>query len=78
MVDLSRLRGSYQPNRLDRLRMHKKWLYGFIATREVAALFAVVDLGYSSNAFALAYDFTAGPGAGRRGRAGAAAAAGAR
>ena len=43
VVDLSRLRGSYQPNRLDRLRMHKKWLYGFIATREVAALFAVVE-----------------------------------
>lgn len=60
VVDFSRLRGSYQPNRLDRFRMHKKWLYGFVATREVAALFAVVDLGYSSNAFALAYDFTAG------------------
>ncbi len=60
VVDLSRLRGSYQPNRVDRLRMHKKWLYGFIATREVAALFAVVDLGYSSNAFALALDFATG------------------
>ncbi len=60
VVDLSRLRGSYQPNRLDRLRMHKKWLYGFIATREVAALFAVVDLGYTSNAFALALDFASG------------------
>lgn len=60
VVDLSRLRGSYQPNRLDRLRMHKKWLYGFIATREVAALFAVVDLGYTSNAFALALDFSSG------------------
>lgn len=60
VVDLSRLRGSYQPNRLDRLRMHKKWLYGFIATREVAALWAVVDLGYTSNAFALALDFSSG------------------
>lgn len=60
VVDLSRLRGSYQPNRVDRLRMHKKWLYGFIATREVATLFAVVDVGYSSNAFALALDFATG------------------
>lgn len=57
-VQLSSLRGSYQPNPVDRLRMHKKWLYGFIATREVAALFAVVDLGYSSNAFSLAIDLT--------------------
>lgn len=60
VVDLSRLGGGYQPNRLDRLRMHKKWLYGFIATREVAALFAVVDLGYSSNAFAMALDYSSG------------------
>lgn len=59
-VDLSRLQGSYQPNRVDRVRMHKKWLYGFVATREVAALFAVVDLGYSSNAFALALDYATG------------------
>jgi hypothetical protein len=57
-VDLERLRGPSRPNRLERLRMHKKWLYGFIATREVAALFAVVDLGYSSNAFSLAIDLT--------------------
>ncbi len=60
VVDLSRLRGSYQPGRLDRLRMHKKWLYGFVATREVAALFAVVDLGYSSNAFTMAVDLASG------------------
>jgi hypothetical protein len=60
VVDLSRLRGSYQPNRVDRLRMHKKWVYGFIATREVATLFAVVDVGYSSNAFALALDYASG------------------
>jgi hypothetical protein len=60
VVDLSRLQGSYQPNRVDRLRMHKKWVYTFVATREVAALCAIVDLGYSSNAFALAIDFTTG------------------
>lgn len=60
VVDLSRLRGRYQPSRFDRLRMHKKWVYGFLATREVAALFAVADLGYASNAFALALDYDSG------------------
>ncbi|GMU59892.1 MAG: hypothetical protein AMXMBFR34_16550 [Myxococcaceae bacterium] len=57
-VHLKNLRGSYQPNALDKLRMHKKWLYGFLATREVLALWAVVDLGYTSNAFSLALDLT--------------------
>jgi hypothetical protein len=57
-VHLSTLRGSYQPNPVDRLRMHKKWLYGFVATREVAVMWAVVDLGYASNAFSLAIDLT--------------------
>ncbi len=59
-IDLSGLRGDSRPHRLNRMRMHKKWLYGFIATREVAALFAVVDLGYTSNAFAMALDYTSG------------------
>lgn len=57
-VHLKNLRGSHQPNALDKLRMHKKWLYGFLATREVLALWAVVDLGYTSNAFSLALDLT--------------------
>jgi Protein of unknown function (DUF2804) len=60
VVDLSRLRGGYQPNRLQRAMMRKKWLYGFIATREVAVVFSVADLGYTSNAFALALDLANG------------------
>lgn len=60
VVDLKRLRGSYAASAVDRLRMRKKWTYGFVATREVAALFAVVDLSYSANAFALALDYTTG------------------
>ena len=55
-VDLDALRGQYRPHVLERFRMHKKWLYAFVATPEVAAVFAIVDLGYTSNAFALAVD----------------------
>lgn len=60
VVDLKRLRGSYALGPLGRLATRKKWVYGFCATQEVAALFAVVDLGYSSNAFAMAIDYTTG------------------
>jgi hypothetical protein len=59
-VDLHRLTGTHRPSLLKRFLTRKKWLYGFVATREVAVMFAVVDLGYSSNAFALGFDFTAG------------------
>lgn len=58
VVRFSDLKGAYAPGPLERLRTHKKWLYGFLATREVATLFAVVDVGYSSNAFAMAVDLT--------------------
>jgi hypothetical protein len=60
VVDLSRLLGQFQPNALKRRLTHKKWLYGFVATREVAALMAVVDVGYASNAFAMAVDLVSG------------------
>ncbi len=53
---LGGLRGTWQPSRLARLAVHKRWLYGFVATREVAVLFAVVDLGYSSNVFTMAVE----------------------
>lgn len=56
VVDLSRLTGAYQLGPVERRLKHKKWLYGFVATHEVAALFAVVDVNYSSNAFAMAVD----------------------
>ncbi|WP_394828525.1 DUF2804 domain-containing protein [Pendulispora albinea] len=42
--------------RLTRLASHKRWLYTFVATREVIALYAIVDLGYASNAFVLVAD----------------------
>jgi hypothetical protein len=60
VVNLAALRGPWQPQPLERLAMHKRWLYGFVATHEVAALFAIVDLGYSSNAFAMAVDLQTG------------------
>ncbi len=55
-VSLAALRGLHQPHSLRRLVTHKKWLYAFVATREVAALFAVVDVNYTSNAFVMAVD----------------------
>jgi hypothetical protein len=55
-VDLSRLTGQYRPAMGRRLLKHKKWLYAFAATREVVAVCAVVDVGYSSNSFCVAVD----------------------
>lgn len=59
-VNLAALRGPWQPAPVDRFLMHKRWLYGFLATQEVAVLFAIVDVGYSSNAFAMAVDLETG------------------
>ncbi|MDP1915307.1 MAG: DUF2804 domain-containing protein [Myxococcales bacterium] len=58
VVRFDDLKGAYAPGRLEKFKSHKKWLYGFIATREVATFFAVVDVNYSSNAFAMAVDLT--------------------
>lgn len=55
-VSLRALRGVSQPSALGRLLTHKKWQYAFVATPEVAAFFAVVDVNYTSNAFVLAVD----------------------
>ncbi len=55
-VNLGSLKGVFQPSTLTRFRTHKKWLYTFVATKEVAAFFAVVDVNYTSNAFVLAID----------------------
>ena len=60
VVDLSRLRGPFQPSALGRIATHKKWSYTFVATPEVALLAAVVDLTYTSNAFVLALDYASG------------------
>lgn len=56
VVRFDALKGAYAPGPLERFTTHKKWLYGFVATREVATFFAVVDVNYSSNAFAMAVD----------------------
>jgi len=59
-VALDALRGEYQPSATRRLLTRKKWVYGFVATREVAAMMAVVDVGYTSNAFTMAVDLGSG------------------
>ncbi|SEU37437.1 DUF2804 domain-containing protein [Stigmatella erecta] len=55
-VDLGRLQGRWAPTAALKLFKRKRWNYLFAATQEVAALFAVVDLGYGANAFAVAVD----------------------
>ncbi|WP_394850588.1 DUF2804 domain-containing protein [Pendulispora brunnea] len=35
---------------------HKRWIYTFVATKEIIALHAIVDLGYAANAFVLVAD----------------------
>lgn len=55
-ASLASLRGRSQPGPIGRLRSHKKWHYAFVATPEVAAFFAVVDVNYTSNAFVMAVD----------------------
>ena len=56
-VDLDRLKGRWAPVAArQRLLKRKRWHYTLAATPEVLALFAVVDVGYSANAFAVALD----------------------
>ncbi|MBN1210388.1 MAG: DUF2804 domain-containing protein [Myxococcaceae bacterium] len=55
-VDLGRLQGRWAPARAARLLKRKRWHYTFAATPEVAAVFTVVDLGYTSSAFAIVVD----------------------
>lgn len=55
-VDFSRLKGRWAPARTAKLLKRKRWAYAFAATPEVAALVAVVDMGYSGSAFAVAVD----------------------
>jgi hypothetical protein len=58
VVRFADLKGAYAPGPVVRVTTHKKWLYGFVATREVATFFAVVDVTYASNAFAMAVDLS--------------------
>lgn len=55
-VDLRRLSGRFQLSRPLRLLKHKRWVYTLVATPEVLAAFAIVDLSYTANAFAVAVD----------------------
>jgi hypothetical protein len=55
-ANLSQLSGRWQLGLPARVLHHKRWLYSFVATPEVAAFYAVSDLSYSSNAFVLAVD----------------------
>lgn len=45
---------------VQRLVRRKRWLWGGIATKEVFVGFAMVDVGYASNAFAFAVDLERG------------------
>ncbi len=55
-VDFARLQGRWAPDRTAKLLKRKRWAYAFAATPEVAALVAIVDIGYSASAFAVALD----------------------
>jgi hypothetical protein len=55
-IDFSGLQSPYALPLPLRVLKHKRWLYSFIATREVVAAFAVVDVGYTANAFATVVD----------------------
>ena len=57
---LSELSGHWQLDRPTRLLRHKKWHYQLVATPEVLAAYAVVDVGYASNAFLVAVDLSTG------------------
>ncbi len=55
-IDLSALSGPYRvPFPLTPFK-HKRWVYSFVATPEVLALFSVVDLSYTASAFVLVAD----------------------
>jgi hypothetical protein len=55
-VDLDALQGRWQVPLALRPFKRKRWHYTFVATPEVAALCAIVDLGYGANAFSVAFD----------------------
>jgi hypothetical protein len=59
-IDLKALRGPFQPSTANQLLTRKKWVYAFVATKEVAATIAIVDVGYTSNAFSMAVDLVTG------------------
>jgi Protein of unknown function (DUF2804) len=59
-VDLTGLAGGFRPSLGQKLTRRKKWHYGFVATEEVAAMWAVADLRYLASAFTMAVDLKTG------------------
>lgn len=59
-IDWSRRAGSGLKGFARRLARQKRWQYGIVATPELLVAFAVVDVGYASNAFLFASDLQAG------------------
>ena len=55
-VNLHRLAGRYHVSRLRHLVKNKRWQYVLVATHEVLAMFAIVDLKYAANAFVCVID----------------------
>src|SRR5690349_13105744 len=55
-VDYSALSGAFALSLPARLAKHKRWNYAQVCTPEVVVLAAIVDLGYSANAFVVAVD----------------------
>lgn len=55
-VDLEALSGKWGVPWALRPFKRKRWHYAFVATPQVAALCAIVDVGYGTSAFATAYD----------------------
>lgn len=55
-IALDALGGDFRPSLARRFLRQKRWHYTLVATPEVAVLSAVVDLGYTANAFCCAVD----------------------
>lgn len=55
-VDFGRLRGAHAAPLPKRFVSQKRWVYTVLATPEVMAVVAIVDLGYTANAFVSAVD----------------------
>ena len=59
-VNLRRLAEPYRRSFFRRLLVHKRWHYVLMATRDILASFAIVDLSYAANAFVSVVDLQGG------------------
>ena len=55
-IGLGSLKGEHQLGFSARVARQKRWIYTFVATPEVIALYSIADLSYTANAFALVVD----------------------